>query len=168
MKIIDINGNKRNVASASPDSKFPGYMKVVYLSKSSGAELPSEWYPLADFVKHNPKLKHLTKSTISLAEEVVGIVTSSGSNFIRDDTKNWHKDNYKGYPVWISRGQGEGQSRTIITNTKNTLTVNQNWETRPNPTSQYVISRNVHSTQPLGNTLPALEIEIAEPDNEQN
>ena len=60
--------------------------------------------------------------------------------------------------MWISRGTGEGQQRTVLKNTKNTLYLNKDWKIKPDKTSQYVLSRNVKDNiQAQGNTLPDIK-----------
>lgn len=158
-KIIDVNGQERQAQSIHPDEKFPGYLKVIYLSRRDGTHLPPVWYPVDTFKKNNPNLNKIINNSTPEPTEVVGRVTSSGPDFIRDNTKNWPEDQYVNFPVWISRGKGEGQMRKVITNTKNTLTVGENWKTKPDDTSQYVLSYNIHEAKPLGNTIPGLEFE---------
>ena len=158
MKIIDINGNERACENVVPDPAFPGFLEVVYLSKKDGAKLPKQWYPIEKFLKNNPKLKHLLKATKPEPKEDVGQVTSAGPDFLRDNTKRWDEDVYINYPLWISRGKGEGQVRKIITNTKNMLTLDKEWETKPDESSQYVISYNLPITKAQGNTIPGFEM----------
>ena len=158
MQIIDINGNARECTSAVPDSDFPGYMKVIYVSKNRKGYTHSEWYPITDFVKNNPKLSELSLGAKSLAKEDLGAVTRATENTLTDLIKDWPKDIYIGTPVWISRGKGEGQQRVVVSNEKNKLTIDKNWDAIPDSTSQYVISFNVNKDiKAVGNTLPGIE-----------
>lgn len=157
MKIVDINGEERECVSVSPDPKFAGYMKVEFVSKNRVGYTHSEWYPVADFIKNNPTLKDLTSKAKKVINDDLGVVTSAKKNSLTDKSKKWKDNDYVGFPLWISRGKGEGQTRTVVNNTKNTLTIDKPWKEVPDGTSQYVLSHNVHDPQVRGNTLPAVE-----------
>lgn len=154
MKIIDINGEERECIRIYPDPKFAGYMKAEFKSKNRVGYTHTEWYPIADFVKNNPKLKDLTKDAPKVADDDLGVVTSATKMTLSDNTKGWKENQYLGFPVWISRGKGEGQTRSVIKNTKKTLTIDKAWEILPDKTSQYVLSYNIHDPQVRGNILP--------------
>lgn len=156
MRIIDINGAERECARVAPDKNFPGFMKVEYHSKTRRGYTHSEWYPVAEFVKNNPKLANLTKGAGKLPKEDLGVATKATKDSLTDKTKTWLKNVFAGYPIWISRGKGEGQTRTIATNTTNRLVINKPWEIIPDKTSQYVISHNIHNPQRMGNLLPGM------------
>lgn len=153
MKIIDINGKERECLEIIVDNEYPGFAKVKYSSKNRPDHTYFEWYPKADFIKNNPKLKHLVQAA-SDRQEDLGVVSTAQKNTLTDRTKNWQKNIFAGYPLWISRGKGEGQIRTILKNTHNCLTIDKDWDTIPDKSSQYVISYNIHDPKPLGNTLP--------------
>lgn len=162
MKIIDINGEERECVKASPDPKFAGYMKVDFVSKNRKGYYHSEWYPISDFIKNNPTLKHLTASAPKVIKEDLGVVTSAKQLTLTDKTKKWKENIYAGFPVWISRGKGEGQTRQVLKNTSTTLTINKPWKDIPNGTSQYVLSHNVHDPQVRGNILAGLETKVVD------
>lgn len=151
IEVIDVNGRTRYAKSITPDESYPGFMKITYRSHH-------EWYSIPEFLENNPDLKSYTKDAPELPQDTVGVVTSSGKDYLRDSTQNWKSNTFAGYYVWISRGKGEGQKRTILKNTHNKLTVDKAWETPPNKTSQYVISYNIHEVRPMGNTLAAEDI----------
>ncbi len=157
MIIVDINGNKRDCLRVSPDNNWPGYMKVEYRSQHRKDHQYAEWYPVEDFVKNNPGYKNLAAGAPQPAPETLGVVSKAGKLSLTDKPKNWKKNIFVNSPVWISRGKGEGQVRRVISNTKNTITIDRNWKTIPDKTSQYVISFNIHDPQILGNTLPGFE-----------
>jgi hypothetical protein len=158
MQIIDINGNTRECKSAVPDKNYPGFMKIEYISINRKGYTHFEWYQTTDFVKNNPKLSDLAKGSHGMAKEDLGAVTKAGEDWIADLVKDWPKDIYKGTPVWISRGKGEGQQRMVTGNDKNKLFIDKKWGTVPNSTSQYVISFNVSKDiKSAGNTLPGVE-----------
>lgn len=158
MKIIDINGEERDCTKVYPDPKFAGYMKVEFISKNRVGYTHSEWYPIIDFVKNNPTLKDLTTKAVKVVNDDLGIVTSAKKNNLIDNSKKWEENEYVDFPIWISRGKGEGQTRKVIKNTKNTIFIDKAWDILPNNTSQYVLSHNIHDPQVRGNTLPNVEV----------
>ena len=151
MKIIDINGYERDCVRAYPDKEWPGYMRVEFKTEVRSHHI---WYPIADFIKNNPQLEELTKGAPPVIKEVVGVVSGSTDTELTDKKQKWEKDSYKDFPVWISRGKGEGQVHTVIANTSNTIIVDKEWDIKPDKTSQYVLSFDVHDPQPQGNTIP--------------
>lgn len=151
MKIIDINGNLRDCEKAFPDPAYPGYMRVEFKTAVRSHHV---WYPIDEFIKNNPELESLTKSAPALMEDIVGVVSSSTETGLTDKKQKWKKNAYVNFPLWISRGTGEGQIRTVTANTHNTVVIDTKWEIKPDKTSQYVLSHNIHDPQPLQNTLP--------------
>lgn len=145
MKVIDINGQEREVKEVIPDPDYPGFMKLQFRRHH-------EWLSINEFIKLNPDLTHLADKALKVPDDVVGIATSAGNNFLRDSNQNWDKNAYMGMFVWISRGKGEGQKRTVIKNSKNQVFTDKPWDIKPDKTSQYVISYNVQEVKPMGNT----------------
>ena len=93
------------------------------------------------------------------AKDVTGVASRSTDTTLTDGKQKWEKNIYAGFPLWISRGKGEGQVRTILSNTKNTIVIDKRWEVKPNRFSQYVISRNIkEDVKPAGNILTEEEI----------
>jgi len=154
MEIIDINGEVRECAKITSDQSFPGYIKVIYMSKYRPNHKYSEWYKKEDFVKNNPSLTQLIKGTPQAWKEDLGRVSMASNQTITDRTKKWKSNEFSGYPLWISRGLGEGQMRNIIINSNDTLIIDKPWKVTPDRSSQYVISHNVHDPQVMGNTMP--------------
>jgi len=158
MKIVDINGNLRECVRVYLDDKWPGFVSLDFESKLRVDDYKhTEWYPVEEFRKNNPDLEYLVKDVIKEANEVAGVVSSSDDTSLTDKTRKWEKDIYAGFPVWISRGKGEGQVRTATSNSKNTVVISHPWDVMPDKTSQYVISPNVHSPHAFGNNLPQAE-----------
>jgi len=155
MKIIDINGLERECAEVVSDPSYPGFVKVLLPSHRTPDSPRTEWYPIADFLARNPNLKDTIPAPPP--PDLTGIVTKVGKNYLTDNTQNWAPNVYKDFILWISRGSGEGQTRIIIKNNHNTAYTNKPWDTRPDKTSQYVISHNVHNPIPQGNQLPTEE-----------
>lgn len=155
MQIIDINGMKREAKSVTPDPSYPGFMKVEFRRHH-------EWYSIAEFLQFNPTLSHLTAAAKPQSPDVVSAVTSSTKTTLTDSSQNWNENIYTGFFVWISRGKGEGQKRTVLSNTKNKLTIDTLWDILPNKTSQYVISYNIHEVKAFGNSLPGEDMKELE------
>ena len=159
MQIVDINGRERNCERVFLDSEWPGYVSVEFVRKADPTQKRIEWMPIADFAKKNPSLSHLwgDKSTASV-KEFSSIVSRAGKKYLMDDTASWTRNLYAGYFVWISRGPGEGQTRTIMENTTNKLVVDKEWDKRPNKDSQYTVVQHLGNTTPQGNVLPIVEL----------
>lgn len=156
MKIIDINGQERDCVSVVPDKDYPGFMKVLYKSKLRKGYSHSEWYAISDFIKNNPKLRSLTEKAPKQIQEDLGVVTIAKEKLLTDKSKKWESNAFAGTTIWISRGKGEGQTRTVVSNNINTVTIDNPWKEIPDKTSQYVISPNIHDPQVRGNTLPPI------------
>lgn len=155
MKIIDVNGRERDAKEVLPDPDFAGYMKLQFRRHH-------EWMTIQEFVNKNPDLKDLTKKAKPAAEDTLGVATSATKTTLSDTKAKWKENDYLGFFVWIARGRGEGQKRTVVTNSHNKLTIDKPWETVPNKTSQYVISHNVKEVRAMGNTLPTEDIKELE------
>jgi hypothetical protein len=156
MKITDINGIEREVISVAPDPGYPGFMRVEF-------KRHHEWMSFDEFLEKNPHLKHLLDHAAKPPADVVGVVTGATKNTLTDKDQSWKKDAYLGMIVWISRGLGEGQKRTVIKNTKITLNVDRDWDPKPNATSQYVLTARVQdSVRAMGNTLPQEDMKALE------
>ncbi len=165
MKIIDINGKERDCVRAHLDPHWPGFVTIDYESKNRPGYKHTEWYPIPDFLSRNPNLAHLIQGVdITPAKDIASTVTTSTSTSLKDLSQNWEVNDYAGFYVWISRGAGEGQVRTILSCTKNTLKIDKPWDKPfPNTTSQYVLSRELGDiTASRGNTLPTVEMQALE------
>lgn len=69
-----------------------------------------------------------------------GEVTSATSSTLSDSGQNWVTDRWNDdYEVRITKGLGEGQTRTITDTTTTQLTISPNWTTTPNTTSEFYI-----------------------------
>lgn len=160
MKIIDINGRERECEDAYLDPKWPGYVTAKFKSKRREGYSHTEWYPIPEFLQNNPELKYIVdgKDSPNPKEEIAGEVTAAGKDSIRDSSANWFDNAYAGFQLWISRGKGEGQVRTILSNTAKTVKVDKPWDKKPDKTSQYAIIREVKNTTPQGNTLPIADL----------
>lgn len=68
----------------------------------------------------------------------VGISTGGNTNTtLNDTTKSWTTNEWQNKIVAIANGTGEGQTRTVGSNTPTQLTVTTNWTTVPDNTSVY-------------------------------
>jgi len=153
MQVIDINGNHRECEQIFIDPKYPGFVTVEFKSKRR-PESHFEWYSIDDFNKKNPDLSKKIGSPTPPPKSDLGVVTHSGEFYLEDVSKDWQDNIFVGFMVWISRGTGEGQVRTIKSNTKNTLTIDSSWNPMPDQKSQYLISYDIHDVKILGNQLP--------------
>lgn len=68
-----------------------------------------------------------------------GVATSATGTTLVDSTKSWTTSRWNNMSVLITSGTGAGQTRPIISNTNNTLTVSPVWRTNPDSTSTYRI-----------------------------
>jgi hypothetical protein len=69
------------------------------------------------------------------------------STTLKDNSKVWTTDQWAGYFVKITAGRGAGQTRTVSSNTGNTLTVSLAWSRPPDETSQYVLGQTSTTLQ---------------------
>lgn len=155
MKIIDINGSEREAQKVYPDPLYPGFMRIQF-------KRYHEWYTIEEFLKFNPTLKKLTDNAPETPEDIVGTVTRAGADSLTDSNLNLKPNAYLNYICWISRGKGEAQKRLVTKNTKNKITLDKPWDVRPNNTSQYVLSHNIHDVKAMGNTLPQVDMKELE------
>lgn len=80
-----------------------------------------------------------------------GTATSGSVNTLVNSAKTWTVNNFANYQLRIIAGTGIGQTRTILSNTVNTITVSSNWTVTPDNTSQYVIEGNDDFLYLIGN-----------------
>jgi len=71
-----------------------------------------------------------------------GTATAATTNTLSNSAKAWTTNQWTNSQVRITAGTGNGQVRTISSNTGTQLTVSVNWTTIPDATSQYVIEGN--------------------------
>ena len=154
MQIVDVNGSLRECLSIDFDNSYPGFVKVNFRSKNRKGYTHTEWYPIPEFKKNNQKLTDILKGNSEKVQEDLGVVSHASSLTLVDRSKKWKANAFKNVLVWISRGKGEGQVRTIASNNDDTVIIDKPWEVTPDKTSQFVISKNVHDPQIMGNTLP--------------
>ena len=161
MKITDINGRERECTRIFLDPHWPGFVTVEFQSKNRIGYKHTEWMPTDDFLSRNPNLKGKIPdddAPIKRPPQIAGEVTLAGPDTLTDSSRQWDANAYAGIYVWISRGKGEGQVRTVLANTKNKLRVDKPWDTKPNKTSQYSLIYNKPTIAPQGNTLPIAEM----------
>jgi hypothetical protein len=88
----------------------------------------------------------LVDSGAEARDTVFSAGTSTGANTentLNDTEQAWMPNTYGGgaYVVRVNAGTGEGQSRTILSNTAQTLTIEGTWEPIPDDTSTYEVYR---------------------------
>lgn len=160
MKVIDINSIERDCEKVYLDPNWPGYVTIIFPSKSDPNRKRTEWIPIQDFINKNTDYQNKIenfKNIPPLPPQISGIVTSVQENSLSDTTQNWNKNIYTGFFVWISRGKGEGQTMGIIGNTKNKLLLDSVWKEKPNKTSQYTIVYLRPTVSIMNNNLPNLK-----------
>ena len=166
MKIVDINNQERNCDKVYLDPHWPGFVTVLFVSKNRPGFKHTEWMPQEQFFQNNPELKGKVSADFLPTPpppQIASIVTGATADTLSDNTRSWKKNLYAGYFCWISRGKGEGQVRTILSNTPKKLTLDKPWEVRPNKTSQFAILHNKPvANKDNKNTLPEVDMQILE------
>src|SRR3989454_887749 len=76
-------------------------------------------------------------------------VITAPSTKLADNTKAWTANQWAGRPVVINAGTGAGQTRTVVSNTADTLTVSPAWDPIPTGTSEYVITQTPTTLQDI-------------------
>src|SRR2546428_619768 len=79
-------------------------------------------------------------------------VITASSTALADSTKTWTANQWAGRPVVINAGTGAGQTRTVLSNTTDTLTVSPAWDPIPDATSEYVITQTATTLQDITKT----------------
>ena len=72
-----------------------------------------------------------------------GTATSGGASTLTNTVKTWGTTQHIGRAVRIHTGTGSGQVRWITSHTDTVLTVEREWDTQPDNTSQYIIAYNL-------------------------
>jgi len=80
--------------------------------------------------------------------------TLASANSVGNDTLEMQANAYQGMLVRITRGQGEGQERAIVSNSTTTLQLSTGWDTTPNASSYFVVAESAWHGAASGNTSP--------------
>jgi len=80
-----------------------------------------------------------------------GTATAGTSNTLTNSAKSWTINQWSNSQVRITAGTGQGQIRSVASNSGNALTVSANWTINPDATSQYSIEGNDDYIYFLGN-----------------
>ena len=110
------------------------------------------YYPLIDY-GYDLNLSELNSGVLSINYDN-GYATSATSNTLANTTKVWIVNGFVGTPTYqvnIIFGTGQGQTRTIASNTQTVLTLTTNWTVVPDSTSLYTITR-IDSSNPYNST----------------
>lgn len=78
--------------------------------------------------------------------------TSSGSNTattLNDTSKAWTVDALAGLKIYVSNGTGQGQLRTILSNTATQITISEDWDVSPDGSSEYSICDSAKRCLPI-------------------
>ncbi len=73
---------------------------------------------------------------------------------MNDTGKSWTADAFDGKALIVTAGTGAGQVRAITGNTATGLTVDENWDTTPDDTSQYVVCNSAWRIFRIGTWSP--------------
>jgi len=107
------------------------------------------YYPLIDY-GYDLSIEELNSGILSIVVDS-GEPTSATSLAITDSTKLWSLNAFVGMTLYIIEGSGFGQSRTIVSNTLTTIGISTAWNTIPDNTSVYQITR-LDTTNPYSST----------------
>ena len=97
------------------------------------------YYPLIDYgydidlILLNPGVPNIIYQSGNVSDGLI--------NGLRDNTKNWAGNAFVDYQVNIITGTGTGQTRTIVSNTGEVLSLLTDWVTIPDITSTYTITK---------------------------
>lgn len=160
MQITDINNKIRDCLRVFLDPAWPGYVSVEFVRKSDPKQTRIEWMPITDFALKNPELKDLfVGHSTAPAPDVAGVVSTAGLDTLVDKTAQWNTNAYAGHYVWISRGPGDGTTRTILKNTETILYLDKPWDKKPTRDSQYAVLQQLPQNHaPSGQILPLTEL----------
>ena len=148
MKIKDINGSEREAQKVFMDPDYPGYVRLEFRRHH-------EWMTIKEFMHFNPDMGEIVRGAYQPPEDLTGEVSKATNNSLTDTSQNFKLNEYMGFHIWISRGIGEGQVRSVIKNDENTITIDKPWEAKPAEGSQYVLAQEIdENMKAMGNTLP--------------
>jgi hypothetical protein len=76
---------------------------------------------------------------VSAVEQAIlsGTITNATANTLQDDSQGWATNVFASFYVRITSGLGQGQIRSITSNTSHVLTISVNWDTIPAPNDSY-------------------------------
>lgn len=80
-----------------------------------------------------------------------GTATAGGASTLTNAGKAWATNQWANYQIRITAGTGQGQIRTIASNTGTVITTSAAWTTNPDATSQYSIEGNDDFIYLMGN-----------------
>lgn len=124
----------------------------------SAIDFPDTGAPIADedilefIIDSEEEIEEIYKTKFGNIESSGTADGDFSTTTFSDSSKTWTVDEYIGYVVWIYGGTGEGQYREITTNTASKLTVSPEFETTPDATSNYRITKLGYKSQTLTGT----------------
>lgn len=80
------------------------------------------------------------REMLSNRSTTVTDATTFSANTIGDSGESWLSNDFTGKIVEITGGTGAGQTRKVVSNTSNTITVSPNWSTMPDATSDFTVN----------------------------
>jgi len=85
-----------------------------------------------------------------------GTATAGTSTTLTNSAKAWTANQWANSQIRITAGTGEGQIRTVASNTATAITVSAAWTVTPDATSQYSLEGNDDTLYLLGNAAGAM------------
>lgn len=142
-------------ASTTTSTKYrliaPRFYAYAQGSTSSGSFKVYEWATDTWVTLANAPVSSFTDSKMAAISSyqdndfvsfATGTATSATSTTISNSGKSWTTNQWTNCAVRITGGTGNGQVRTISSNTATQLTVSAAWTTTPDATSAYSIEAN--------------------------
>lgn len=137
---VGVNASTAGSKTSSDDSTWTNASYSLYY-RVTDADTARKWYRfyLSDaFYIVDAKDDGTTVSVMYINGDR-GEATSGASTTLTDTAKSWVVNRWAGAWVKITNGTGAGQSRQILSNSANTLTVTSAWSVNPSTDSEFVI-----------------------------
>jgi len=126
--------------SPQPASHHPGGMDAMSIDMNVAGNTNSVLGALQTCARINENnLVDADEEDILALSRTVGSATATS---LTDASGGWLADQWAGNRVVLTGGTGAGQTRLIASNTADTLTITQAWDTVPDSTSSYQIRLN--------------------------
>ena len=134
------NQGTNGPSSPQPASHHPGGMDAMSIDMNVAGNTNSVLGAIQTCARINEN--NLVDADEEDLLAVSRTVASATSTTLTDASGGWLVNQWAGNRVVLTAGTGSGQTRTIASNTANTLTITQAWDTVPNATSSYQIRLN--------------------------
>jgi len=126
-----------NVNYLSPEaSSNLYYISPLYIYKVN------QWF--SGIIEHGIFQEALSsgsyEDTVISGKRSEGIVSSFSNNSVDSTGENWITNEFAGKAIVITSGIGNGQERTILSNTNEQIIVDENWTSNPAVGDEFVIA----------------------------